>query len=110
QIDGFPVRPDTDNFGFFNNEPNHAVGFWGVYATRPLPRKVFLDVYYLGLDRRQAAFQRGTAQEVRHTLGARISRPIATERPGLDFDYEALWQFGTFGSGNIQAWTVASET
>jgi hypothetical protein len=110
QIDGLAVRPDTDNFGFFNNEPNHAVGFWGVYATRPLPRKVFLDVYYLGLDRRQATFQRGTAQEVRHTLGARISRPIATERRGLDFDYEALWQFGTFGSGNIQAWTVASET
>ncbi|MCU1343553.1 MAG: hypothetical protein JWN92_2976 [Candidatus Acidoferrum typicum] len=110
QIDGFAVRPDLDNFGFFDNAPNHAVGFWGVYATRPLPRKVLLDVYYLGLDRKQAAFQRGAAQEVRHTLGARISRPIATERPGLDFDYEALWQFGTFGSGNIQAWTVASET
>jgi len=110
QIDGFAVRPDLDNPGFFDNAPNHAVGFWGVYATRPLPGKVFLDVYYLGLDRKQAAFQRGTAQEVRHTVGARISRPIATERPGLDFDYEGLWQFGTFGSVDIQAWTVASET
>jgi hypothetical protein len=28
----------------------------------------------------------------------------------LDFDDEALWQFGTFGSGNIRAWTVATET
>src|SRR5262249_5885511 len=26
------------------------------------------------------------------------------------FDCEALWQFGTFGSANIEAWTVASET
>ena len=43
-------------------------------------------------------------------MGARISRPVATERSGLDFDYEGLWQFGTFGSGNIRAWTVASET
>jgi hypothetical protein len=110
QIDGFAFRPDLDNPGFFDNAPNHAVGFWGVYATRPLPRKMSLDVYYLGLDRRQAAFQRGTAQELRHTLGARLSRPVATERPGLDFDYEGLWQFGTFGSGNIRAWTVASET
>src|ERR1700726_2614379 len=38
------------------------------------------------------------------------ARPIATERPGWDFDYEALWQFGTFGAANIRAWTVASET
>jgi Alginate export len=109
-IDGFAVRPDLDNPGFFDNAPNHAVGFWGVYVTRPLPRKTSLDMYYLGLDRKQATFQRGTAQEVRHTLGGRISRPIATERPGWDFDYEGLWQFGTFGSGNIEAWTVASET
>jgi hypothetical protein len=69
-----------------------------------------LEVYYLGLDRRQATFERGTAHEVRHSLGARTSRPVATEGSGLDFDYEGVWQFGTFGSRNIRAWTVASET
>ena len=109
-VDGFAIRPDVDNPGFFDNYPNHAVGFWGVYATRSLPKKISLDLYYLGLDRKQATFQRGTAQEVRHTLGGRISRPVATERPGWDFDDEALWQFGSFGSDNIQAWTVATET
>jgi hypothetical protein len=110
QIDGFAVRPDLDNPGFFDNAPNHAVGFWGVYATRPLTRKMPLDVYYLGLDRRQATFERGTAQEVRHTLGARLSRPVATKLSRLDFDYEGAWQFGTFGSESIWAWTIASET
>jgi hypothetical protein len=75
-----------------------------------LSRKIVLDLYYLGLDRKQATFEGGTAQEVRHSLGARISRPIATEQPGWDFDYEGLWQFGTFGSDNIRAWTIASET
>src|SRR5258707_8187812 len=110
QIDGFAVRPDGDNPGFFDNSPNHAVGFWGIYATRPLPHNTLLDTYYLGLDRAQATFQRGTAQEVRHSLGARFSHPIATERPGWDFDYEALAQFGTFGSANIRAWTASSET
>jgi hypothetical protein len=110
QIDGLAMRPDEDNPGFFDNSPNHAIGFWGVYATRSLPDNTLLDTYYLGLDRAQATFQRGTAQEVRHSLGARFSRPVATERPGWDFDYEALGQFGTFGSANIRAWTAASET
>jgi hypothetical protein len=110
RIDGFAMRPDLDEPGFFDNAPNHAVGFWGVYASKSLPRKTSLEMYYLGLDRKQATFERGTAQEVRHSLGARFSRPIATGRPAWDFDYEALWQFGTFGSGNIRAWTVASET
>ena len=110
QIDGFAVRPDLDNFGFFDNRPNHAVGFWGVYAIGHLSRKTSLDVYYLGLNRKEATFNRGTAREVRHSLGARLSRPVASDKPGWDFDYEALWQFGTFGSGNIRAWTVASET
>jgi hypothetical protein len=110
QIDGLAVRPDEDNPGFFNNSPNHAVSFWGIYAVRPLPRNTLLDTYYLGIDRAQATFQRGMAQEVRHSLGARFSRPIATKRPAWDFDYEALGQFGTFGKANIRAWSVASET
>jgi Alginate export len=109
-VDGFAMRPDLDNPGFFDNAPNHQVGFWGVYVTRPLPKKTGLDLYYLGLERKEATFERGTAQEVRHSLGGRISHPIATERPGWDFDYEALWQFGSFGADNIRAWTVASET
>ena len=108
--DGFALRPDEDNPGFFDNSPDHRTGFWGIYATRHLRDKASLDLYYLGLDRKDAAFQRGTAQEVRHSLGARISRPIASDKPAWDFDYEGLWQFGTFGSANIEAWTIATET
>ena len=109
-VDGFAMRPRLDKFGFFDDRPNGQVGFWGVYASRPAPSKTSLELYYLGLDRKQATYQRGTAQEVRHSIGGRFSRPIATERPGWDFDNEALWQFGTFGSANIRAWTLATET
>src|ERR1700694_3539725 len=94
RIDGFALRPDLDKPGFFNNAPAHEVAFWGIYATRPLSKKVSLDVYYLGLDRKRATFQRGTAQELRHTFGARLSRPIATEKPGGSCDYEARRQIG----------------
>jgi len=110
QIDGFAVRPDLDKPGFFDNVPNHAVGFWGVYGVRPLTKTITLDAYYLGLDRKTATFNRGVGHELRHSIGARLSRPIAERNPGWDFDYEALWQFGTFSSANIKAWTVASET
>jgi hypothetical protein len=110
QIDGFAVRPDLDKPGFFDNAPNHAVGFWGLYGVRPLTKSVTLDTYYLGLDRKTAAFNRGVGLEVRHSIGARLSRPVAQTKPGWDFDNEALWQFGSFGSANIRAWTVASET
>jgi hypothetical protein len=110
KIDAFAMRPDEDNPGFFDNWPNPQVGFWGVYSTRPIAKRISIDAYYLGLDRKDATFERGTAHELRETIGGRLSRPIATEAPGWDFDYEGLWQFGTFGSAGIRAWTAASET
>lgn len=109
-VDGFAARPDVDNPGFFDNEPNHEVGFWGIYATRPLRRSVSLDLYYLGLSRKEATFNRGTASELRHTLGVRLWRPISTTKTSLDFDYEGIWQFGSFGADGIRAWSVASDT
>src|ERR1700721_48805 len=110
QIDGFAVRPDLDKPGFFDNAPNHAVGFWGVYGVQSSTKTITLDAYYLGLDRKTAAFNRGVGHEVRHTIGARLSRPVAERKPGWDFDDEALWQFGTFGSANIRDWTAHSAT
>jgi hypothetical protein len=110
KMDGFAMRPDEDKAGFFDNAPDHSVGFWGVYATRAILQKMQLDLYYLGQNRKNGSFERGTAHEVRHSLGLRLSRPVASEHPGWDFDHEALWQFGSFGAADIRAWTVATET
>lgn len=110
QADGFAMRPDLDKAGYFDNAPNHSVEFWGVYAAGSLRGKTQLDLYYLGQDRKSATFERGSAHEVRHSLGARASRPVASERPGWDYDDEVIWQFGSFGSADIRAWTVATET
>ena len=108
-VDLFAVRPDQDKAGYFHNAPDPHTEFWGIYATRPWRRGVSFDAYYLGEDRKSVTFNRGTAGELRHTLGARLWKPIATKKPGWDFDYEAAWQFGTFGSKGIRAWTVASD-
>ena len=113
-VDAWAVRPDLDKFGFFDNAADHKTAFWGVYATRPVVsqrlRGVGYDLYYLGLDRKSATFERGTAAELRHIVGARLWRPIAKEESGADFDYEGVVQFGTFGSDDVRAWTFASDT
>jgi hypothetical protein len=108
-IDGFAVRPDLDKTGLFNNVPDHQTSFWGIYSTRPATKTVSVDAYYLGIDRQSFTYDRGTAQELRHSFGARLWRPIATKESGRDFDYEGVWQAGTFGSADIRAWTVASD-
>jgi hypothetical protein len=108
-IDAFAVRPDLDKIGFFNNAPDHQTAFWGIYATRPWHQSISFDTYYLGEDRKSATFNRGTATELRHSLAVRLSRPIASAGHGWDFDDEAVWQFGSFGSNPVRAWTVASD-
>jgi hypothetical protein len=110
RIDLFATRPDLDKPGFFDNVPDHKTAFWGVYATRPLRRRISIDSYYLGLGRKAAMFNRGTAQENRETLGVRLWRPPATKERDWDFDYEGVWQFGTFGTDGIRAWTFASDS
>jgi hypothetical protein len=109
-VDAWAVRPDLDKLGFFNNAPDHTSAFWGVYAARPLRRSVGYDLYYLGLDRKSATYESGTAAELRHTIGARLWRPMARQEPAVDFDYEGVVQFGTFGADDIRAWTFASDT
>jgi hypothetical protein len=114
-LDAFAARPAKDNSGFFDNVPLQTTSFWGIYSERALggdPARV-ADFYYFGLDRKSATFNEGTAREQRQTVGARI----AAGAPRLDdlrlmiphYDIEAAYQFGSFGRGSIEAWTVASE-
>ena len=42
-----------------------------------------MDLYYLGIARKQATYNRGTANELRHSLGARLWRPIAEKKTRL---------------------------
>jgi hypothetical protein len=107
--DNFVAKPVQDNQGFFDDTPNHAQTTWGSYLTSPLPTvsRSKVDLYYLGLATKSAAYDRGSANEVRHTVGARLFRDPGT---GLDYNYELNYQFGSFGSDSIQAWSASTET
>jgi len=109
-VDAFAARPDLDKPGFFNNSPDHRTTFWGIYASRPRTSRFSIDVYYTGLARKVATYNRGTGQELRHSVAARLWRPVQTKERGWDFDCEGVWQFGAFGTRDIRAWTFASDT
>ena len=108
-IDLFALKPTLDNSGFFNDPPNHADSFWGVYAVRPfriLP-KGNVDLYYMGLDNQDVPFDgKGSGREQRETIGTRL-----WGRPGhWDYNNEFTFQFGSFGLDDIRAWAVSTDT
>jgi hypothetical protein len=113
---GFAVRPATDKFGFFDDEPLSTTEFWGVVANRAWKRFESFEFngYYLGLNRKEATFNQGTGHEVRQTFGARIAADPPKDTGDRivvpHWDLEAIFQSGSFGGGDIRAWGLASET
>lgn len=80
---------------------------WAVYALRrPLQTDRGLDVYYIGYERRRARFDQGIGPERRHSVGARIWG----QTDAIDYNTEAVVQWGSFSESRIRAWTIASDT
>jgi hypothetical protein len=109
RLDLFAVKPVENNLGFFDDVPNHAESLWGSYLTVPAPivSRGQADFYYIGVNMQSAAYDRGTAHELRHTAGTRVFRPIGK---GFDYNWEPNFQWGSFGSASIRAWSVSTET
>jgi hypothetical protein len=106
QVDGFWSKPVRNRPDVFDDDPNPHVSLWGVYAVHPLAvlPDGHTDLYYLGFENDLAAYSQGTGRELRHSLGTRIwGRPMPWEYNG-----EYVWQFGSFGHGEIDAWTAAN--
>lgn len=107
-VDGFLSKPVRNRPDVFDNDPDPKRSLWGLYAVHPLALLPdgHTDLYYLGFENQQARFDQGTAYELRHSLGTRIwGQPLPWE-----YNFEFIWQLGTFGSGTIQAWAAASAT
>jgi hypothetical protein len=109
RLDLFAVKPVENNPGFFDDGPNPAESLWGSYLTVPAPivSRGQADFYYIGLDTKLATYNRGTAHELRPTVGTRVFRPIGK---GLDYNWEPNYQWGSFGNASIRAWSVSTET
>ncbi len=101
---GSPVEVDR---GVFDDQNIRDLWFWGIYATTPVPAfaDAKMDLYYLGLRNPLARFNQGQGREERHTVGMRFFGTSGR----WDFNHEALYQFGKFGTGDIRAWSVATD-
>ena len=113
RVDAFGAAPVVPERGIFDDhsdalQPFPGKAFWGVYATMPVGAVpgLHVDLYYLGLIRQNAPFNSGVADETRHTLGTRVWGRAAA----WDYDIEGIFQFGDFGTGDIRAWSVASNS
>ncbi len=103
----FGARPVGLDPGYFDDESTDGQTVWGVYSVynlKGIPLNV--DLYYLGDHRQRGAFDQGTADELRHTVGTRLWG----KTHGLDYNFEFLYQFGKFNSLNIKAYALASDT
>lgn len=108
RVDAFATRPVLLKAGNFDDQPNHAQGFWGLYATFP---KSFIpssgvDLYYLGFENSRALYSIGTGVERRHSVGGRVFGSHGR----WDWDWEALAQFGSFGQQDVRAWGFSTDT
>ncbi|CAD0006674.1 alginate export family protein [Flavobacterium salmonis] len=100
-VDGFAMMEDEINTGLFDNKISKKRNLWGAYSKIIFPKAGNLDLYYLGIRRDTAVFEEGIASEQRHTVGTRFWKYGG----GFIYNVEAAYQFGSFGSGDINAWT-----
>lgn len=108
RTDVFWVSPVETRLGTFDDRTDATQKLWGIYFVRPLPAApgAHVDLYYLGYTNARARFDQGSGREERHSFGTRL-----WGRNGpWDYNFEGVYQLGTFGSGSIRAWTFASDT
>ncbi len=108
QLDAFVGFPVDHLPGEFDDASSETETIWSVYGTRALDLadSSGLDLYYIGFIDDEAVFNQGGGEEERHTFGARFFGTSGR----WDWNHELFGQVGTFGSGNIRAWSVATLT
>jgi len=105
QTDAFYTHPIANKTGTFNDGFNENAQFWGSYTViHNLPFIQNIDLYYLGLWKKNAAFDDAIGEENRQSIGARIWN----NKGNWKYDFEGLYQFGTLHDKSISAWTISS--
>lgn len=107
QVAALYFRPVDNKLGDFDDRTSHQKTLWGVYATQWLSenRANGFDVFYLGLQDRNAVYDQGAGKELVHTFGTRIFGDTGS----LYWNLEAALQGGTFKGHRRSAWGIGGE-
>ncbi|MEM1081090.1 MAG: alginate export family protein [Pseudomonadota bacterium] len=105
QLRLFGFYPVDIERGVFDDGSNRQEGLWGLNATHDFKFSQ-ANFYYIGYYREQARYAQGIGKETRHSIGTRWFG----QHSSWDWDTELVVQFGRFGSADIRAWTLASDT
>jgi hypothetical protein len=108
RLDLLACRPVDNKPGAFDDSSSDTQALWAAYATVDLARNraAGLDLYYIGYENEDAAFNQGAGREMRHTFGTRWFG----DDGAWDWNFELMGQFGTFAGGDIRAWSIASDS
>jgi hypothetical protein len=104
QTDLFYTHPVSNKPGVFNDPVNPDAEFWGSYTMfHQVPLLGTLDIYYFGLWKNSALFENARGEELRHSIGLRLSQ----DKNAWDYDLEGVYQFGRLVNQKISAWTFS---
>lgn len=98
------VQPVFYNVGVFDNTRRKDEFILAGYGTVPLTKHNLADLYYFGAGFQHSSYANEVADEVRHSLGIRLSKG----KGAFLYDAEFTWQFGQFGNQDIRAWHLSS--
>jgi Alginate export len=99
--DVLAVKQAESKPGTFDDGIDPSTNLWGVYAVGPR-----IDLYYLGYSNRSVKYDQGTGREQRETIGTRLWG----HGDRWDYTQDYTFQWGSFGSADIRAWAVSTET
>ena len=107
RVQAFYAKPLINKPGAFDDPRDKTETFWGAYVTTPFPliKNAKADWYYLGRSEEDELYNQGVADETRHSVGLRLFGG----NDKFTYNVEGLYQFGSFGAGDISAWAVASD-
>ena len=107
QSDLFYTHPIANRKGIFDDDFNDDTKLWGSYTVlRNIPVLENIDVYYLGLWKREGVFDDAFGKEQRHSFGTRIWK----NKGNWNYDFEGVYQLGEIQNQDILAWTISSNT
>ncbi|NUU42568.1 alginate export family protein [Tardiphaga robiniae] len=103
----FVTQPVLNRPQIFDDPTDRRTTFWGLYSTRTIASiGGGLDLYYLGINNREATFDRDAGREIRHTLGARVFG----RKGHWDYDWELSYQAGSFAGLPLSAYGFGADT